>query len=257
MHNKKLIDDMIAQANVCSQDLVLDLGAGKGALTSALYERANRVLAVEYDRKFIDILKRKFGAEKNVKIIHEDILNIHLPKTPFSVVANIPYAITTPIMKMLLSNPSSYFQKGVIVMEKGAAKRFTSSVVKNDYVLAWRMWFDITYVKGISKSNFAPPPRVDSAMITINRKPSPLVPNRDYLKFIGLANYVLKNPQQCIDEALKGVFTPPQIKHVKRVLRIAHDMPVTALSEQQWGELFATMVRHVPKFRWPKAKKHS
>ncbi|WP_212949472.1 23S ribosomal RNA methyltransferase Erm [Siminovitchia terrae] len=255
MHNKALVNAIVNLAHISETDLVLDLGAGKGAITNVLSNRARKVLAVEYDQKFIKKLKQL--EMKNTVIIEQDILKISLPREHFIVVSNIPYAITTPIMKMLLNNPSSGFQRGVIVMEKGAAKRFTSNFVKNPYIIAWKMWFDIRYVKGISRKNFSPPPRVDSAMITINRKAKPIVPISDCLIFWGLADYVLKNPQLSIDLALRGVFTPSQIKHLKRSLRINNEVSVATLSEQQWGLIFETMVKHVPKFRWPKIKKYN
>lgn len=253
LHNKGLLKDIVNIAHISESDLVLELGAGKGAITNILSNRARKILAVEYDQKFIRKLQQL--EMKNTVIIQQDILKISLPREPFVVVSNIPYAITTPIMKMLLNKPSSGFQRGVIVMEKGTAKRFTSNFVKDPYIIAWRMWFDIRYVKGISRKNFSPPPRVDSAMITINRKAKPIVPYNDYLIFWGLVDYVLKNPQLSIDLALRGVFTPPQIKHLKRGLRIKNEVTVANLSEQQWGFIFETMVKHVPKFRWPKIKK--
>ncbi|MCF7619305.1 23S ribosomal RNA methyltransferase Erm [Bacillus sonorensis] len=253
IHNKGLLKDIVNIAHISESDLVLELGAGKGAITNVLSSRARKVLAVENDQKFIKKLKQL--EMKNTVIIEQDILKISLPREHFLVVSNIPYAITTPIMKMLLNNPSSGFQRGVIVMEKGAAKRFTSNFVKDPYIIAWKMWFDIRYVKGITRKNFSPPPKVDSAMITINRKADPIVPISDSLIFWGLADYVLKNPQISIDLALRGVFTPPQIKHLKRNLRIKDEDPVATLSEQQWGFIFETMLKHVPKFRWPKIKK--
>ncbi|GIN92530.1 ribosomal RNA small subunit methyltransferase A [Siminovitchia terrae] len=255
MHSNKLIHEIVDQVKISRHDTVLDLGAGKGALTSVLSQRAGKVLAVEYDIEFVEVLKRKFFQQKNTKIIHEDILQFRLPKEPFIVVSNIPYSITTPIMKMLLNNPSIGFQRGVIVMEKGAAKRFTSNMVKDPYVIAWRMWFDIRYSKEISRKNFSPPPRVDSAMISINRKARPIVPTSDYLIFWGMVNYLFKNPRSSIDLAFKGIFTPPQIKQLKRNLGVKNDRSVASLSEQQWGIIFKTMVKHVPKFRWPKIKK--
>src|SRR5699024_9830142 len=253
LYNKGLLKDIVNIAHISESDLVLELGAGKGALTNVLSNRARKILAVEYDQKFIRKLQQL--EMKNTVIIQQDILKISLPRKPFVVVSNIPYAITTPIMKMLLNKPSSGFQRGVIVMEKGTAKRFTSNFVKDPYIIAWKMWFDIRYVKGISRKNFSPPPRVDSAMITINRKAKPIVPYNDYLIFWGLVDYVLKNPQLSIDLALRGVFTPPQIKHLKRGLRIKNEVTVANLSEQQWGFIFETMGKHVPKFRWPKIKK--
>lgn len=255
MHNKRLLHEIVDQAKLNTHDLVFDLGAGKGALTFALSKKAKKVLAVEYDHKLVEILKQNSSHDSNTKIIHQDILKMHFPKEPFIVVSNIPYSITTPIMKMLLNKPSSSFQRGVIVMEKGAAKRFTSKFVKDPYIIAWRMWFDIRIVKDVSRNNFSPRPRVDSALVTINRKAKPFVAVTDYVTFWGLATYVLKNPRLSIDFALRGVFTPPQIKQIKRNLQIKSQVTIAALSEQQWGFIFETMVKHVPKYRWPKINK--
>ncbi len=136
---------------------------------------------------------------------------------------------------MLLNKPSSGFQYGVIVMEKGAAKRFTSKSVKDYYVLSWRMWFDICYVRSISRSNFSQPPKVDSAMITITRKKEQIIPNKDYSVFLGLAQYALKQPKATIGIALKGIFTPQQLKHLRRNLSVTNETPIGLLTATQWG----------------------
>lgn len=255
IHNKKVIHEIIANANIRNEETVLELGAGKGALTFILAQRAEKVLAVEYDDKLVEVLKQKAIQYPNIKIIHQDILKMCLPKGKFIVVSSIPYSITTPIMKMLLDKPSNGFQRGVIVMEKGAAKRFTSKYVKDSYVAAWRMYFDINFVKEISRNHFSPPPKVESAIVTINRKATSLVPIKDYATFRGLADYVLKEPRSSIDLALRGIFTPPQITYLKRKLGLKRDFSVAFLSELQWGFIFETMVQHVPRFRWPKMKK--
>ncbi|MBO0992960.1 23S ribosomal RNA methyltransferase Erm [Bacillus sp. SD088] len=255
MHNKRLINEIVDKANVSQKDVVLELGAGKGALTTVLNQRAGKVLAVEYDVKFVDILKRKTADNPNTKILHEDIMKIRLPKEKFVVVSNIPYSITTPIMKMLLNKPSSGFQKGVIVMEMGAAKRFTSKSVKDYYVLAWKMWFDICYVRKISRNNFSPPPKVDSAMITITRKKEPIVPHKDYLIFLGLAQYGLKHPQATIGVALKGIFTPPQLKQLRRNLGVTNDTSIGLMTASQWGVVFNTMIKYVHRPLWPRVRK--
>lgn len=82
-------------------------------------------------------LKRKFAGNTDIKILQQDILHFQLPRQPFVVVSNIPYAITTPIMKILCNRPTTGFQSGVIVMEKGAVKRFTAKFVKDPYIMAW------------------------------------------------------------------------------------------------------------------------
>ncbi|MEK4301490.1 23S ribosomal RNA methyltransferase Erm [Oceanobacillus sp. FSL W8-0428] len=255
IHNKKLLHEIVDRANISKKDTVLELGAGKGALTTVLNQQAGKVLAVEYDTNFIDILKRKTAENPVTKIIHQDIMKIHLPKEKFVVVSNIPYAITTPIMKMLLNKPANGFQKGVIIMEMGAAKRFTSQFVKDDYVLAWRMWFDICYIRKISRNNFSPPPKVDSAMITITRKKEPIIPKKDYFIFLGLVQYSLKQPEAAIGKAFKRIFTPAQLKYVRRNLRVTNDTPIGLLTEVQWGIVFNTMIKYVQRPLWPRVKK--
>ncbi|MBS4196734.1 23S ribosomal RNA methyltransferase Erm [Lederbergia citri] len=255
MHNKKLLHEIVDRANLSKKDTVLELGAGNGALTTVLNERAGKVLAVEYDSKFVEILKRKAGQYQNTKIIQQDIMKIHLPREKFIVVSNIPYSITTPIMKMLLNNPSNGLQRGVIVMEKGAARRFTSKFVKNPYVLVWRMWFDLLYVKEISREYFSPPPRVDSAILVIKRKVKPIVSYKYYATFHGLAEYALKKPNTPIDNALKGIFTSPQMKKLKRSLSIKNETPIGCLTESQWGIIFDTMTKYVQQHLWPRLKK--
>lgn len=255
MHNKKLINDIVDLAKIKKDDFVIDLGAGKGALTSVLSQKAGKVLAVEYDRQLVDILQKQFKSDPKTMIVQQDILQINFPSHPFVVVANIPFSITTPIMKRLLNNPSNGFRRGVIVMEKGAARRFTAGYVKDPYIIVWRMWFDMRYVKTISRNFFAPPPSVDSAVITIKRKSKPIVPLNDLPTFWGLVQYVMQAPQLPIDIALRNVFTVPQIKHLKRNLRMKNVLPVGALTEQHWAIIFETMAKHVPSYRWPKRKR--
>ncbi|QQK79456.1 23S ribosomal RNA methyltransferase Erm [Salicibibacter cibi] len=254
MHNKKLLHDIVQRANVNKRDTVLELGAGKGALTTILAQSAGKVLAVEFDGKLVDTLEWKTAP--NTTVIHQDMMEIRLPEEKFVVVSNIPYSITTPIMKMLLDNPSSGLQKGIIIMEKGAAKRFTAKPVKNSYVLAWRMWFDIRYVKGISRNNFSPPPKVDSALVLITRRKEPIVQAKDYAAFLGLAQYAFKQPGATIGNALKGVFTPPQLKHLRKELDVTNEIPIGSLTDIQWGIVFNTMTQYVQQPLWPRAKRN-
>lgn len=77
-------------------------------------------------------------------------------------------------------------------MEKGAAKCFTSNKVKDPYVMAWRMWFDLSIERGISREHFSPPPKVDSAMVSIVRKKNPLVSYKNVKALHLLLDFGLK-----------------------------------------------------------------
>lgn len=224
-------------------------------MTTVLNQQAKKVLAVEYDARFVEILKEKTANQPNTIVIHQDIMKIRLPKEKFIVVSNIPYSITTPIMKLLLNNPASGLQRGIIIMEKGAARRFTAKFMKNSYVLVWKMWFDIRFVKAISRDDFSPPPSVDSAMVMITRKRAPVLPQKGYSVFLGLAEYALKQPESPIEFAFRGIFTPPQMKLLRRKLNIENEKPVGTLNEEQWGIVYQTMVQYVPYHKWPRVKR--
>lgn len=223
-------------------------------MTTALSQKAGKVLAVENDSTFVEILKRKTAQNSNTKIIHQDIMKIHLPNEKFVVISNIPYAITTPIMKMLLNNPASGFQKGIIVMEKGAAKRFTSKFIKNSYVLAWRMWFDISIVREISKDNFSPLQKWIRQWSELHGKKKLLYHINITLLFWA-CRICAKEAASPFDFALRGIFTPLQMKHLRKNLKINNEKPIGTLNENQWAVIFKTMTQHVMRHNWPRAKK--
>lgn len=256
IHNRKLIREIVAKAGISDGDTVLELGAGQGALTAELCQKAKEVVAVEYDPAFVEILKRKIQHHANIKVIHQDILNIRLPQEAFLVVSNIPYSITTPILKKLLSQPATSLQRAVLVMEKGAARRFTGKQVKDPYVLAWKMWFDFKFIQVISRMNFAPPPSVDSALVRIDRKREPLVPYHERSVFLGLAEAALKSPYASFDAVLSAFFTKPQLTVLRRTLGIdGARTAIGTLTEAQWVAVHHALIRYVPRHRWPKPRK--
>lgn len=253
LHNKAIIKNMIKAAGINKNDTVVDLGAGKGAFTCLLAEKAHRVLAVENDPDFVEILRKK--AISNITIIEKDILKWNFPIIPFYVVSSIPYAITTPIFERLLNQPSHGLRGAVIIIEKGAAKRFIAKPITNPRILGWRMKFDIEIIRWVSRDNFYPQPKVDSAVVKITRKINPKISPKQHRLFLQLAEYGLKNPELPIYKALKGIYTPMQMKQLIKNIRVNQDTPIGLLDEEQWGEVFQTMINYVESFRWPKVKK--
>ncbi|MGG4344111.1 23S ribosomal RNA methyltransferase Erm [Paenibacillus lautus] len=250
--SKRLIHDMIDLAQIRSTDTVLDIGAGTGALTFPLAEKAAHVLAIETDPAFVDKLFSKIKDGSNIRVKQSDFLEVPLPKRPFAVVANIPYSITTPIMARLLDHPGVPLQRAVLLVEKGAAKRFTAVPVQDPRILSWRMYYDIRLVRTVSPQHFAPPPKVVSAILAINRRKRPLIAAQHQPKFTALAAYGLQDSRLPLFASLAGVFTPPQITKLVRVLGVDRELPIGRLNEEQWGTVFHTMLQHVPPDRWPK-----
>ncbi|TVX96652.1 23S ribosomal RNA methyltransferase Erm [Cohnella terricola] len=252
LHNPKTIKQLIETACLQSTDTVLEIGAGKGGLTFPIAEKAGRVIAVEIDADFVGALRAKSKGCPKIKIIQGDIREMRLPVEPFCVVANIPFSITTAIFEKLLGAEGKAFQKGALILEKGAARRFTEGSTLDPRLLMWRMNFQFEMRTVVPRTHFAPPPRVDAAIIQIVRRDHPLVPANDAKRFMAFAAYALSEPRQLAAEALKGIFTPAQLKTALKNARVDRERAVALLSQEQWASLFHTMRQHVAPYRWPK-----
>lgn len=121
--SRRLLERIVRKSTITRDDIVLEIGSGKGHLTEVLCRKANFVYSVEIDRKLYKHAKERLKNESNLKIICKDFMKYHLPnKGNYKVFANIPYYLTTKIVRKLTEDahpPSEIW----LVMEKGASKR--------------------------------------------------------------------------------------------------------------------------------------
>lgn len=118
---------MVDSLNLTGEDIVLEIGAGKGVLTQFLIQRAKKVLAVELDRNLIVTLREKFARAENLEIILSDILKLKLadyllPQQKIKIIGNLPYRITSPTLTWII-NQREIIQLAVITVQKEVAKR--------------------------------------------------------------------------------------------------------------------------------------
>lgn len=252
LHNPATIKKLLSLARLQPTDTVLEIGAGKGSLTFPLAERSRKVIAVEIDADFVQTLRAKAASYPQLRIVHGDIRSLRLPAEPFRVVSNIPFSITTDILDKLLGPEGSMLQSGVLIVEKGAARRFTQTTYLEPRPLRWSMYFRLEMVAVIPRTHFAPPPGVDAAILRIVRRDRPLIPAGKAKPFAAFAAYMLREPRRMTAYALKGIFTPAQLKHSLQSAKVDREQAVVTLSAEQWASLFTSMNRHVDPHRWPK-----
>lgn len=252
LHNPATIKKFIGMACLKPTDTVLEIGAGKGSLTFALAEISRKVIAVEIDEGFVQTLRAKAESYPHVRIVHGDIRSLRLPAKPFSVVSNIPFSITTEILDKLLGAEGSMLQSGVLIVEKGVARRFTQSTYLEPRPLRWSMYFRIDMKSVIPRTHFAPPPSVDAAIIRIVRRDRTLIPAGKGKHFAAFAACMLREPRLTAAYALKSLFTPAQLKHSLQIASVDREQPIATLSAEQWASLFTSMIHHVHSYRWPK-----
>ncbi len=172
LKNKNIARKIIEAANVGKDDVVLEVGPGQGALTNFLLRKSGHVIAVEKDKNLIDFLMDKFKDNHNLKIVHNDILkfkpqNFSLEPHKYKIVANIPYYITSRFLKQFLE---SEYQPSLMVLmvQKEVADRIIARDKKESLLsISVKVYGKPKIIIKVPAGNFAPKPKVDSAVIRI------------------------------------------------------------------------------------------
>lgn len=204
MENKKpklgqhfLISDEIAEeiadaAELSINDTALEIGPGKGILTKYLLAKAGRVVAVEKDKELCEFLKEKFSGAKNLRLINADIRDFF--KEPrnyesgimdygYKIVANIPYYLTSYLIKLILENPVLP-QEIVLTIQKEVAERICAAPPEMSILaVSVQIFGKPRIIKIIPAKYFSPPPEVDSAVLRITPYKKPLVAPQEQKKF--------------------------------------------------------------------------
>lgn len=178
--NDSIVDDIVSESKVTSEDLIIEVGPGLGNLTSRLLEKAGKVIAIELDPKMINILQDRFSLYENFELIYNDILKIDLQKLikdnlnenikTAKVVANLPYYITTPIIMKLLEDNLNLESITVMVQKEVAERLAATPGDKLSGAITYSIYYYTTpeIIIDVPSSSFIPEPQVDSAVIKFN-----------------------------------------------------------------------------------------
>ena len=215
---------------------MLDLGAGGGALTRALADAGARVRAVELDPAALRQLRARFGGDPRVEVMEGDATDVRLPDEPFSVVANLPFAAGTAILRRLLGDPRVPLTQLDAIVEWGLAAKRTAVWPSTLLGCTWGAWYDLRLVRRVPRACFAPPPSVDAAVLRVARRAEPLVPPAQAAVYGALLHRAF-SAQAPLDRILpRGL-----------VRRAAHELgfdPHAAardLDAGQWARLYAVV----------------
>ncbi len=210
-----VLDKQIAYADLQGTDIVLEIGAGIGTLTTRLADHAKKIIAVEKDPRLLDILKEQCAKYDNIKIIHDDILQLDIP--PFTkVVSNIPYSISSPLTFKLLTYD---FDGAILTYQLDFAERLAATVGSREYSrLSVTAYYraKVKILEKISRDAFYPTPLVNSALVKITPHPPPFLIEDEDLFF----------------EVIRAIFNRKNRK-VKTMLSIFLDKQKISISKKQ------------------------
>jgi len=186
--DESIAKKIVESANISKTDNVLEIGPGKGILTEYLAGSNARILAIEIDQRLIESLKKNF---ENIEIIEGDILKINIPELieennfqNYKVVANLPYYITSKIIRLFLETkyPPSEM---IFMVQKEVGERIIAQDEKESILsISVKFYADPEILFEVPRENFEPVPKVDSVVIKIKRKNK--IPDVDIKKFFSL-----------------------------------------------------------------------
>ena len=238
-----ILDNIVDAAEVKSQDTVLEIGAGLGHLTRHLAGTAKQVVAVELDKRLISILEQNLRSFSNIRIVQGDILQLKpgdlVSEDNYLVVANIPYYITSSIIRNLLE--SGVKPKRIILTIQYEVAQRVCAVSGQMSVLALSvlMYGEPILVKRIPAEAFYPAPKVDSAIIRIDLYPEPILPAEKRELFFKLVKAGFLHKRKTLRNSLStGLkWAPEKTETLLSAAEINPQRRAETLSLSEWLEV--------------------
>ena len=253
--NKKILEKIKEIADLNENDIVLEIGPGKGALSSMLLDSEIRKLyAIELDKDLIEFLNIKFKNNKKFLLQQGDILSVNLDlinTTITKVVANIPYNITGPILDIFVGRlgylRSYSYKKIIFLMQKDVVERISSKHgCSNAGALSIRMQLlsKITKICDVAPSSFNPPPKVVSSLVVFEPFKNELRLDVDLEKYIDkLLRVSFNSRRKMLKNTLNSLLSYKDINKLSESSEICLNLRPQDLSINQWIKLAENCIK--------------
>ncbi len=237
LKNSRLVASLLDRSSINSDDVIYEIGPGKGIITEQLALRCKQVVAIEKDPRLTALLLQKFADKPSVTIYPGDFLHYHLPYQPYKVFANIPFNITTSIVTKLTASEHPP-EEAYLTMQKEAAEMLLGKPHESLRTILLKPWFEMEIVHRFERKNFIPTPRVDVVMLRLRKRGPPLIQSEERQCFRDFVVHIFTAWQPTLKFTLKSIFTEQQLKGIKRALSIDLDGTPTSLPFEHWLNLF-------------------
>ncbi len=234
---RHLAATIIQESSISPEDIVYEIGPGKGILTKELIKKARRVVAIEKDRLLYKKLKKKFEGTDNFVLHNADFLKFSIKENRYKVFANIPFNITSAIIRKLVytANPPD---EAYLIVQQEAAEKFTGIGKTTQLSVLLKPWFDLKITRSFRKTDFSPVPRVDVVMLYIALRNPPIVPPSEMAVYEEFIKYGFGAWCKDLKSNYKHVFTHTQWKRLSHDLQFSIHAKPSALRFEQWLALF-------------------
>jgi 16S rRNA (adenine1518-N6/adenine1519-N6)-dimethyltransferase len=234
---------IVTAAELSPGESVLEIGAGLGTLTHALVEEGAQVVAVEIDRELVPILRQELADYANVRIIEGDILALDpaelMEDHPYKVVANLPYAITSAVLRHLLEARVPP-QRAIVMVQREVAERIVARDGRLSVLaISIHLYGEPRLLFRLKRGAFYPAPSVESAVLRIDLHPQPPVHVADTARFFRVVRAGFSQPRKQVHNSLSGGLALDRKAIVEALLEVGIDPRRRAerLRLEDWARL--------------------
>ncbi len=240
--DKNIISKIVTEVSACNDDLIIEIGPGRGALTKELKRKQAHLICYEIDQDLAAILNKL--EDEKIKIIWQDFLKSRIDEdiedikyNKLYIVGNLPYYITTPIIEHIMDSNID-FEKLIIMVQREVAERFMANIHTKEYgyiTVVLNYYFEVSKVTDVSRYCFNPVPKVESTVLR-------LVPRKekeelDFNKFKEFLKVCFSQKRKTLKNNLKG-YDWHKIKNVLNKYHMTESVRAEEISKDVFVEIF-------------------
>ena len=234
LHDRSVID-AIVQIVARTDGPIVEVGAGDGALTCALQKLGRPLTAIEIDPRRAARLASR--TTRCTRVVQADFLKYPRPRTPHVIVGNLPFHLTTAMLRRILHGPG--WTDAVLLVQWEVARRRAAVGGATMMTAQWWPWFEFGLVRKVSASSFRPRPIVDGGLMTISRRADPLVDAADRRRYQAMVHQVFTGRGHGIAQILARSLPRTSVRNWLRDNKVGPKALPRDLSPAQWADLFA------------------
>ena len=232
LRNPRFIAELIGHSNIRRGDLVVDIGAGSGAITAVLARRARRVIAYENELGALEKLRRNMRNRDNVTIVPGDFMRSDLPTEPYKIFANIPFDLSTKIVRKLTNANKCQLPRSIYLIVQ---KQFAQKITPSDHHFTSQLgsqlapWWSARIRRPLKRTDFTPPPAVDTVLLELKPRQESLLPlaeRENYQSFI----------TECFSSQIRFYAMP------RAECGISPERKPSELTPEQWVRLYGRAI---------------
>ncbi len=231
LRSPEFIKELIGHSNLKPSDTVYDIGAGSGAITAVLANRVKKVVAVEFEPRAAGKLRQNMQRYPNVTVYEGDFLNMSLPQGDYKIFANIPFHLSSPILRKITEAPNPP-QATYLIVQKQFANKLLPESDRFTGLLGIMIGptFAVRIRKPLKRTDFMPHPNVDTVLLELLKRPEPLIPLNQMPKW---------------REFVEGCFSTPAIfaKTPRDAVGLPADIKPSQMKLGEWVRLWKVAAR--------------